>query len=484
MIKQRRQYINLFLFVGIWALAILTPHLTKGRTLSRFGNQPDTAIQAVVSVEPLEIKQIPVTVDSVPLIDIPFIDSLCVVSDPTESLASFFGELNLLLNRKDTVISIVHLGDSHIQAGYYTGRVMRRMQEQFGNAGRGWVTPLKLSKVNEPDDYFIQSVVKEWVTGRCIQQNPKTQIGIGGLGIRTESPSVNMDIVIGPVNGAGYTFNQAILYRSEKAMPLLPAGNLKDSVKTFLGADASVAGVLADTFRITCLTDTLQLHSTRRKQGTDSLLPAASFDNVYYGFELRNGGSGILYHSIGINGAMFIHYTDADYLRQLALLNPALLIVSLGTNESFGRRFTTAEFSGQVSAFVSLVKQYLPHTTLLLTTPAECYKRVTINKKRTYVRNENTERAARAIVDVAREQGLACWDLFSATGGKNSHKKWFEKKLMGRDRIHFNKEGYHSQGELLFRALMKSYNQQIIPNAPQEEEDNSRTIEENEDELV
>ena len=30
--------------------------------------------------------------------------------------------------------------------------------------------------------------------------------------------------------------------------------------------------------------------------------------------------------------------------------------------------------------------------------------------------------------------------------------------LMGRDRIHFTKEGYQEQGTLLFRAFMESYN--------------------------
>ena len=125
-----------------------------------------------------------------------------------------------------------HLGDSHIQAGYYSGKVMRLLQAQFGNAGRGWIAPFKLSRTNEPDDYFISSSVREWVTGRCIQTNKKCPVGIGGIGIQSVSPSINLDVRIAPNNGAGYSFNQAILYRGEKAMPMLPAGPLKDSVQT------------------------------------------------------------------------------------------------------------------------------------------------------------------------------------------------------------------------------------------------------------
>ena len=362
------------------------------------------------------------------------------------SLQPFFAGLDSLRAGKDTVLTIVHLGDSHIQAGYYSGKVMRLLQAQFGNAGRGWIAPFKLSRTNEPDDYFISSSVREWVTGR---------------GIQSVSPSINLDVRIAPNNGAGYSFNQAILYRGEKAMPMLPAGPLKDSVQTFLATVPAVAGVLADTFRISYPVDTLQLHSTRRKQGTDKLLPASTFKNIYYGFSLTNGNPGVLYHSVGVNGAMYVNYTDEAYVRQLALLKPSLLIISLGTNETFGRRFRPEEFGGQVRAFVSLVKKQMPETAILLTTPPECYKRTYVNKKRTYVRNANTQLAAKAIVKAAHEEGVACWDLFATTGGKSSCIKWHKEKLMGRDRIHFTKEGYREQGTLLYRALMQSYNQML-----------------------
>ena len=335
---------------------------------------------------------------------------------------------------------------------------MRMFHQSFGNAGRGWIAPFKLTRTNEPDDYFIRSVVRNWVTGRCIQRTRKAPIGIGGIGIRSTSPSINFDIIMTPKNGAGYAFNEAILYRGEKSMPMLPAGALKDSVRTFRSDSIGVPGLLADTFRITHRIDTLQLQSTRRKEGTDRLLPASSFDNVYYGFQLRNGEPGILYHSIGVNGAMYVNYTDEAYVRQLALLNPSLLIISMGTNETFGRRFSSTEFKGQIRAFLALVKKEMPRTAILLTTPPECYKRVWVNKKRTYTRNTNTERAARAIREVAREEGVACWDLFTTTGGKNSCRQWYRSRLMSRDRIHFKKEGYQEQGTLLFRALMESYN--------------------------
>lgn len=457
--KQTKWFINLTVLSALVAITVGAKNLSPSRSSQQVAVacqntliRPDTVVLPSVSYK------IGAAADSI-LLPVP--DSSIREYAP---LLDFFAALDSLRAGKDTVVTVVQLGDSHIQAGHYSGRMMRLMQQQFGNAGRGWIAPFKLSRTNEPDDYFISSVLKEWVAGRCIQSNKKCPVGPGGIGIQSVSPSINLDISMAPNNGAGYSFNQAIIYRGEKSMPMLPAGKLKDSVETILGTAPCTPGVLADTFRISSLTDTLQLHSTRRKQGTNTLLPASSFKNVYYGFNLTNGQPGILYHSIGVNGAMFVNYTDESYVRQLALLNPSLLIISLGTNETFGRRFTGSEFAGQIEAFISLVKKQMPHTAILLTTPPECYKRVTVNKKRTYVRNENTERAAKAIVEVAQREGLACWDLFAATGGKSSSAKWHKAGLMGRDRIHFTKEGYQEQGLLLYRALMQTYNRYIENN--------------------
>lgn len=461
--KQKRQSINLWILFLVGWMVFLTPHILRGKAgaANRYIQVEKDSIYRTDSIA-LEMLQKPVELDSLlSAITIPVVDSLYGINDTQQTLNTFFHALRELRAYGDTVINVIHLGDSHIQAGYYSGRVMRLMHQEFGNAGRGWIAPFKLSKVNEPDDYFITSSVKEWVAGRAIQNVKKAPVGLGGIGIQTASPSVNMDVIIAPKNGVGYSFNKAVFFRGEKAMPMLPAGSIKDSVETFLDYTPAVPGIVTDTFLISCLTDTLQLHSTRRKQGTDSLLPASNFTNVYYGLNLTNGNPGVLYHSIGVNGSMFVNYTDDHYVKQLALLNPSLLIISLGTNETFGARFRATEFSYQVKNFLRLVKEHLPETAVLLTTPPECYKRIRVDGKRTYTRNTNTELAAKAIVEVAREEGIACWDLFAATGGKNSNRKWFDKKLMGIDRVHFNKNGYREQGTLLFSALMQEYNKLI-----------------------
>ncbi len=389
------------------------------------------------------------------------LDTLLLNADSTFCpLSRFFAGLDSLRGGKDTVLTVLHLGDSHIQAGYYSGKTMRLLQQEFGNAGRGFIAPLQLNRTNQPTDYLIRSSVRDWIAGRITQRKKHTTIGMGGIGVRSNSPSINLNVIITPKDGADYAFNEAILYRKEDAMPMLPTDESKQIATAFL-ADTAYAGVRADTFRIEGLTDTLLLYSTRRKQGTDQLLPASSFNNTYYGLSLHNGRPGILYHSVGVNGAMYVNYTDSIYIARLALLRPQLVILSMGTNETFGRFFSGLQFGEQVRALIRLIRREMPQAEILLTTPPECYTRTYVQKKRVYVRNENSEKAAAALRQIAKEERVACWDLFTATGGKLSCRKWLDQRLMVNDRIHFTQRGYEDQGIMLYRSLMNAYNQHL-----------------------
>lgn len=385
---------------------------------------------------------------------IPFlVDSLCFIMDESQTLDGFLDELEQLLLGKDTVVKILHIGDSHIQAGFHSGQVMRMLQETFGNAGRGWIAPLKLTKVNEPFDYFIQSpAIKDWVVSRCIQQDPLYPWGPGGLAIQTTSNAVDFNVRMSPKRGAGYAFNEVHMFRNKNAVPMLPGTHYED-IETTWGTEIDGLDVVIDTFRIAAQIDSLHLYTVSQKDSLDVDDEIWTTANRYYGFSLMNGNPGVLYHSIGHNGAMFMNYTNRDFIHQLSLFEPSLLIVSLGTNEAFGAKFRSDEFEGQLDQCIQRIREYMPNAAILLTTPADCYRRV---PKKGYQRNENIEKVAGVIREYARKEGLACFDLYEMTGGQNSCVKWHQSSFYGKDRIHFTIRGYEEQGKLLYKALIRS----------------------------
>jgi lysophospholipase L1-like esterase len=375
-------------------------------------------------------------------------DTLCFIHDPSNSMSDVINWLNEVLLGKDTIINIVHLGDSHIQAGYLSGHTMRLLQRFFGNAGRGWIAPFKLSKLNEPSDYFILSNVKDWISGRCIQQNPKCAWGIGGIGIQTRAKDIDFRLIMSPNNGAGYSFNKVLLFRDLKSNPMshVAIGSEQETL-LFQGIEPQ-GNILIDTFKTANLMDTLSLKSIKTQpQVTASL---------YYGFMLMNGNPGVLYHAIGVNGAKFTDYTSREYVRQLSLLNPSLLIISLGTNEAFGRNFNKEAFEKQVHSLIQLVRSEIPETAILITTPIETYKSIYVNNKRQYIRNENFAKIAETLASYSARESLALLDMYAIGGGDHSSKNWYEAKLFGADRIHFSREGYIEQGALLYKAIIRS----------------------------
>jgi lysophospholipase L1-like esterase len=381
------------------------------------------------------------------------IDSLCYISDSAASLDAFSDELMSLLAGKDTVVKILHIGDSHVQAGFLTGQVMRMLQETFGNAGRGWIAPLKLARSNEPVDYFIQSPgIKNWTVGRCVQRAPECPWGPGGIALQTASGTVDFKIRISPNSGAGYEFNEVHLFRDENTLPMLPVKADSLPVETAWGSKANDNHVIVDTFRIADIIDSIHLQTACKEDLSEEDMNLPGTANRYYGFSLMNGNSGILYHSVGNNGATFTNYIHRDFMRQLSLFEPSLLIVSLGTNEAFGRNFRTEDFESQMDEFIRLIKEYLPHTAILLTTPAESYRRI---RKKGYQRNVNYAQVANTIAAYARKEGLACFNLYEMTGGANSCQKWQQASFYRRDRIHFTIEGYQEQGKLLYKALLR-----------------------------
>ena len=59
-----------------------------------------------------------------------------------DAIVPFYDKLKQTPNRK---LRILHIGDSHIQADYFTGYIRDEMQRLFGTGGRGFVFPYAIA---------------------------------------------------------------------------------------------------------------------------------------------------------------------------------------------------------------------------------------------------------------------------------------------------------------------------------------------------
>jgi len=90
-------------------------------------------------------------------------------------------------------LSIVHIGDSHLQADFSTSHVREMLQLDLGNAGRGLVTPLKMSGTNQPFDYTFMSS-DSWEAAKLMKSPWGRTMGFTGTSVSPNSRKSELTI--------------------------------------------------------------------------------------------------------------------------------------------------------------------------------------------------------------------------------------------------------------------------------------------------
>lgn len=348
-----------------------------------------------------------------------------------QSLKPFYRNLDSLACYKDNVVNIVHIGDSHIQADFLTSSTRCLFQEYFGNAGRGFVFPYRIVRTGGALDVRFD-YSGNWNYCEIMRSYQNCDIGLAGYSITArDSAVIHLDVASKAISNA--TFNHiSILDKNGIFYPY----NYKGAC-SFHKLDGRTEIFFSEM--------------------QDSLTLAASCENNFgtklQGIVLKNGKAGILYNSMGINGTSTLQYLRSNkFEHELAELNANLIIVSFGTNDCYlpASRFCVACVKDRYRQLVSRIKAANPGVPILLTTPPDHYY---------YQRqsNKNLAELRNVLYELSAEENIAIWDLYHIMGGANAVKVWQEAGMAAKDLIHFTKEGYQLQGELLYNAIMKHY---------------------------
>lgn len=454
----------------------------------------------------------------------PFIrEDLNEVENSRKGLRQFYTQLQLLEKGKKRQINVVHIGDSHIQADWFSGIVRMELQKRFGSAGRGLIFPYAVAKTNGPKDIYSSSNIS-WESRRNSRSYPQDlRTGVSGMGLRSESPNFQLKLRLGenPYN-LNYSFNQVTLFAEQGPinfdLQISPNGFRKNQSRKIASPNSSqgnyhiietgdnltkVAKQYGLTVRELMILNNLEnsiiyagqklLVSKNLSRNPKSVKPptgnGSSFtlpisdrslinnlhrvswdtpgsqfyikgvksnslqsQSILYGMVLENTRqSGVLYHMIGVNGAEFKHFNRSGiFWRQVKALNPDLIIISLGTNESVHRNFDANNFFEEIDEFIADLEKNIPYTDVLFTTPPEALKGGRAE-------NPTIRRCKNIILSYSLANELACWDFFEIMGGSGSILHWKDAYLAQQDYLHLTRTGYELQGKLLFRALMKGY---------------------------
>lgn len=344
--------------------------------------------------------------------------------------ADWSGLRKRLAEHEKVPFSIVHIGDSHLQADISTGYVRSQMQFDYGDAGRGLVVPLKLSRTNEPVDYYFRST-GSWSPIKFMSSHWSRTMGFTGASLAA-STAGPVEITVGSrVTDTYSTFSEITLYYS---------GELKvDRVKLDDGTVIESP--------VTSNSDGALTVFLPKTTGNVTLTVTPGKGCMLFGAYLSGDRPGLFYNVIGNNGATYSSYNRVpDMGKGVASLHPDLVIISLGTNEAFGY-FDEARMIDNIDKLVNEIRHNNPGAKILLVTPMECQRKGSINHNVKNVRN--------TIVQYGKDHHIAVYDWYDIAGGDHASEKWVKEGLYGRDRIHHTVRGYRVQGYMLYDALTK-----------------------------
>ncbi|MEN2400413.1 LysM peptidoglycan-binding domain-containing protein [Flavobacterium sp. MC2016-06] len=412
-------------------------------------------------------------------------------------LESFFQKLQQNESENNQKINIVHIGDSHIQSDLMTNEIRKKLQQQFGNAGRGFVFPYQLAKTNGSyNERFYSN--RSWESYRNIHPVKNVPIGLSGIGLWRDNGGFAIEL---KVKDLAYKFNtiRIITPQNQDMFDLATSSqtNLIQSTEkkviTHKIKKGEAISIIADKYNISVADikkanglksnniragRTLKIPTNETKEKTikssefvplniesDSyshyynsdkalekiyLIPNKNASNYELnGLVLEKDASGLIYSSIGVNGAKFSDYNKYPlFFEQLKALHPDMLVFALGTNESYDH-LESANYIKQLREFISNIKAQKIDAPIIIITPAPSLLRKKLN---TYIDDYTKD-----ILDIAQKDGFAVWDLYDEFGGTSGVRQLKAQGLIGPDYVHYSKKGYEKQGKLFSEALIKAY---------------------------
>lgn len=327
-------------------------------------------------------------------------------------------------------VRILHIGDSHIQADFFTGEVRRLLRQYLRDTlpQRGFIFPFAVAGSNNPTD-FKSTSTGSWQTLKSTNSPVTESLGVNGLALSTSDAKATITIKIKSENSR---FNRVRVFYSTK-------GGFKPSVVgNFTVTKTTEESPHEITFNLSRKSDSLTLKVLSNEEDGELLL---------HGIILEDTCSKFSYNVAGLNGASTTSFTRCKMLQsEVESINPTVVIISLGTNDAYIPSFSPTELKNNLDALIASIHHSAPSALIVLTTPGDFLAKG-------HRRTTRPQMAAEVIVQVANKHHLPVWNFFEAMGGKGSINAWRGKGLAAPDGLHLSKEGYKVQGQMFFEWL-------------------------------
>lgn len=383
------------------------------------------------------------------------------IEDPARALDAFFSHLARTESKQPGAITrITHYGDSPITNDGITSTVRRIMQERFGDAGHGFIL------MDKPWAWYGHQGIT-FTSGGDWDNNPMIggkvndgEFGLGGVAFRASGPGKYARFAPATEGETGKNFSRMEVYYLQQP----DGGQFSVDVN---GGNAQTVSTSNDATR----SGFYEIKAPQSGQNTFNVKTLGGNVRVF-GAVIENDGPGVVYDSLGVNGAyaglLATAMNQDHWAEQLQHRNPNLVIINYGTNESqYASDDQMARYDKDLREVIRRVRAALPGVSVLLVSPMDRGKRAAGGR---IITMPSIPKIVEMQRRVALETNCAFFDTFKAMGGEGTMAKWAAGKgknhLVGGDLTHPTAEGSEIVGRLIFEAIGDSYMKYKARTAP------------------
>ncbi len=350
------------------------------------------------------------------------------------ALDTFYTRWNASGEKK---ISMIHLGDSHLQSDIFPGRLRKSLHTIHGDGGRGIMVAFSTAKTYGSTE-LRTTFTGEWLTARSISLYPKIPLGVSGMTSKTLDSNSSLTFTF--VNDVPANYSKLKIFCK------------KDSASFDLIVDCG--GKLIPVVVDSSATDSLPYYVVDLPPFKNEIIirfkrnskKETSF--TFYGMSLETPeDKGALYHNCGIGGAMYESILiQTLFSEQMTALNPNVVIIDFGTNDYLYDDSIKSNEEEKIVKVIRKVRAAAPNASIILTSTMDMYY------KGDHV--QSGEAFSDIIRKVAKAENCGFFDWYWVAGGWDVLPKFKEDQLCNPDGVHMSPRGYRMKGSLMSEAMV------------------------------
>jgi lysophospholipase L1-like esterase len=378
------------------------------------------------------------------------------IVDPTDEMHAFYERLKTVARDKEGTLARIFLTSDSVNGADRVSMSLRnRFGERFGRGGKGWV-PISPGWSFQRHQDVEWSQDKRWDTWVVNRGNgPLDRYGYGGVLAMNISPGASA--FFGTVDeGPGSKVSLFQLYYQA-----WPGG---DDVELRVdGGETTTLSTQAEEVED-------RVHELDVEDGPHELeveVPKPKGARLY-GVVMERDGPGVVVDGLGLIGAftrVLLKWNEDHWQNQLQLRNPNLMIFWLGGNDSISDDvpFIHDEFLKDYGGILTRAKEALPDSSCLVMAPMDAAEERNGNVRTL----SQVPRVVEATKEVAEQNDCAFFNTFEAVGGRGTMWRWYHAspRLAESDFRHMTRPGAKVVGGLLYKALLKDYDQYLAQSA-------------------